>query len=398
MSRISRALLWCVVLTVVMLFSAAASFAAPLTWQSIDVVLHDDQSPLMIVAGTVPAGLALPAQGSLSAPAGSTLEWSGEVLGGSLDQDPPFTPSVENSGAIDIYTFTVTQGPSAQLELSVPNAVVVSGDTRVATINWVASQDVPLVTAMIRMPQGSTLSTGTPGGAIAPGPTGFQFYELEFANVSAGDVIGLSATYVAPAASAVAAPVSPNTAASGSGDLFVPVLFGLAFAGVAALLVMSVRRKMTPASEHEGDVEFAEDSDSSVPAGTQSEDPTAEEPTRKALPKGVITIGVGIAFVAVVMMGIELGTKPQVAADGVISTQIAQVDPCTSSTFAIAVPEGTSIEQVADEMFDALRSGDAVGLVQVFTDDPRIEIGYCDSSNNEAAIAETLRATGYLAE
>lgn len=398
MSRISRALLWCVVLTVVMLFSAAASFAAPLTWQSIDLVLHDDQSPLMIVAGTVPAGISLPAQGSLSAPTGATLEWSGEVLGGALDQDPPFTPSVENSGTFDVYTFTMTQGPSAQLELSVPNAVVVSGDARVATINWVASQDVPLVRAMIRMPQGSTVSTGTPGGAIAPGPTGFQFYEREFANVTAGDVISFSATYVAPAASPVAAPVSTNTASSGSGDLFVPVLFGLAFAGVAALLVSSVRRKMKPAITQDDDIEVAEDSGDPLPASAESDDLSDEEPTRKTQPKGVITVGVGIVFLAVVLIGIELGTKPQVAADGVISTQIAQVDPCTSSTFAIVVPEGTSIEQVADEMFDALRSGDAVGLVQVFTDDPRIEIGYCDSSNNEAAIAETLRATGYLAE
>jgi hypothetical protein len=114
------------------------------------------------------------------------------------------------------------------------------------------------------------------------------------------------------------------------------------------------------------------------------------------MPKMAITIGVAIAFIAVVFLGIEVGTKPQ-ESGGVCSTQIAQVDPCTSATFAIVVPEGKSVEQVAEELFDALRSGPAVGLVQVYSDDPRIEVGFCDSSNSEPAIAQVLGATGYLA-
>ncbi len=397
MSRTIRATFSCAVLVAVILISAASAYAAPLAWQSIDLVLHDDQSPLMIVAGTIPPGTTLPVEGSLSAPAGATLEWSGEVLGGALDQDPAFTPSVENSGAFDVYTFTMTQGPSAQLELLVPNAVVATAEGRVATINWIANQDAPLVTAMIRMPQGATLSTGTPGGAIAPGPTGFQFYELVFNDVKAGDSIALSATYVAPAAAAPGAPANTGATTSGSDGVIVPVLFGLVFVGLAVLLISSVRRKMTPVGSEVDEPAVVAESDKAQSAPAVSDDESSIELTRRSVPKGAITVGVGVLFVAVVLLGIEVGTKPDVA-DGVISTQIAQVDPCTSSTFAVTVPEGTSIEDAAEEMFDALRSGDAVGLVQVFTDDPRIEIGYCDSSNTEAAIAETLRATGYLAE
>jgi hypothetical protein len=98
---------------------------------------------------------------------------------------------------------------------------------------------------MVRIPQGSTITTGTPGGTVTPGPTGFQFYQLDVPNVKAGDVVTLSLSYVPPAATNVPPAAAPLQSGSG-GDMLIPALFVIIALGVGALLFVSVRLKMTP--------------------------------------------------------------------------------------------------------------------------------------------------------
>ncbi len=393
MFRIFRALLPCALVTVVLVLSPAAAYAVPIAWQSVDVALHEDGSPLMIVSGTAPAGTALPAEGALSVPPGAVLQWAGEVLGGPLEQDPSFDPAVETSNGADVYSFTMGQGLLAQLELLVPNAVVDTPQGKIATIEWTANQDVPVVWARIRVPGSSEIVTGTIGAEVGPGPSGFVYYEREYEDVKAGDSIELSVTYVPPTGGA-AAPVANRTTTPGqSNDILVPVLLLAAGLGIGLMLYLGRRKpssSVVPEDSPEAPVEH-----SGNPHAIPADDPHAEEPVRRPLPKGAITVGVVIVFIVVVYAAMTFGTRPDVGED-IITAQIAQVDECTSSTYALDVPEDATLESVANELFDALRMTRGIGVVNVYVDNPRVEVGYCESNNSEAAIGEVLRATGYL--
>jgi len=76
----------------VALFCASTALAAPAPWQRVDVILHAEESGgVMLVSGELPPGTKLPAEAELSVPAGSTLLWTGEILGGATSEDPSLT-------------------------------------------------------------------------------------------------------------------------------------------------------------------------------------------------------------------------------------------------------------------------------------------------------------------
>ena len=127
---------------------------------------------------------------------------------------------------------------------------------------------------------------------------------------------------------------------------------------------------------------------------TPPQAPPTVAPKKKA-PMGIILIGVvGIMFVA---LAFATNSASQVAiVDGKITTQIAQVDQCTQSTYTLAVAEG-DIEKAAKSCFDALRTVPGVGTVTVYVDNPRIEVGYCESQQVPQVIQTALASTGYLA-
>lgn len=396
MTRTTRALMACTLMIVAAL-AAGPAFAASIGWASVDLVLHDDATPMLIVSAQLPQDASLPVDVSLAVPAGAQVQWAGEVLGGPLEQDPTRVPSVVTSGTMDLQSFTVSEGYRAQVEALVPGAILMNDGVKVAALSWTAPQDIPVVNAMIRLPAGSEIATMTPGATIAPGPTGFQYLERSFTDVAAGDLLELSITYTPPAGAAAGAPVS-GTGAQGNStsDALIPLLFIAAALGVAAMMFMSVKRKMSPSTAEETEV----DSDSSAAAGggvtVAADDAGDAEPARTTLPIGVITAIVAVVFVVGAAVAINLGTQPQVS-NGTISAQIATVNECTRSTFSLAIPDGTSIEKASEEIFDALRMTTGIGLVTVYTDDPRVEVGYCESSNNEPAIRQVLTTTGYLA-
>jgi len=109
---------------------------------------------LMIVSALVDPQLSLPVTISVPAPHGSTLLWAGEVLGGDPAQDPSRTTTVEQVGDMDVYTFTVEQSYTAQLELRLP-APSVSGSTVSASVDWTNPGDAVLVTAAVIVEAGA---------------------------------------------------------------------------------------------------------------------------------------------------------------------------------------------------------------------------------------------------
>ena len=66
-----------------------AGFAAPATWERVDVTRHSGQDGnVLLVSGELPASASLPVEAQLSVPAGLELQWIGEVLGGPAADDP----------------------------------------------------------------------------------------------------------------------------------------------------------------------------------------------------------------------------------------------------------------------------------------------------------------------
>ena len=93
-------------------------FAAPATWERVDVTQHSEQGGgVLLVSGELPATASLPADAQLSVPAGSGLQWIGEILGGASADDPElkFTKTTVNGN--DLYRFTLTKSRTAQIEV-----------------------------------------------------------------------------------------------------------------------------------------------------------------------------------------------------------------------------------------------------------------------------------------
>src|SRR5512133_2910018 len=67
----------------------------------------DTGTSQMIVTAILDAGASLPATVSVPVPAGATLLWCGELLGGAAADDPSREASVTRVGSMDVYTFTL---------------------------------------------------------------------------------------------------------------------------------------------------------------------------------------------------------------------------------------------------------------------------------------------------
>ena len=66
--------------------------AAPSAWQKMDIALHlEEAGGVMLVSGELPLQATLPTEAELSVPAGSQLQWIGQIMGGDPSADPALT-------------------------------------------------------------------------------------------------------------------------------------------------------------------------------------------------------------------------------------------------------------------------------------------------------------------
>jgi hypothetical protein len=117
---------------------------------------------------------------------------------------------------------------------------------------------------------------------------------------------------------------------------------------------------------------------------------------KRSIPIVPVTIGVVAILIAIVIIA-SSGADTVEMVNGQVSRTIATVDECQEANFALAVPAGSTIEEAAEAIFDALSKTAGVGLVTVYAEDPRVNIQYCQSYSNEPALRESLAPTGYLA-
>ena len=105
-------------------------FAAPTTWERVDVTQHSEQGGgVLLVSGELPATASLPADAQLSVPAGSGLQWIGEILGGASADDPELKFTKTTVKGNDLYRFTLTKSRTAQIEVPLTESMAFDGTT-----------------------------------------------------------------------------------------------------------------------------------------------------------------------------------------------------------------------------------------------------------------------------
>jgi hypothetical protein len=373
-------------------------FAAPSTWERIDVTRHSGQDgSVLLVSGELPASESLPAEALLSVPAGLELQWIGEVLGGPASEDPELKYAKTTVNGVDLYRFTLTKSRTAQIEVPTPGGQAFDGSTYTSSLSWTAAQDVPEVRLNLRVPQAAQITTPVAGASLAPSDAGYSFYSKTVNDVKAGDQLALAVGYSLPA---VAAAASAGSAPAG-GSSVVPMMLVLLVLAAFVALIVAVRRKMVPSAYDDG-VE-SESGDSSS-RSARSVEPTvtvdASAESRPALPgktkRNLVTAAIiGGLIVAAVVVGVQ-STRPQLSGDA-ISQTFSAGQPCAHAIIAITVSDGADPRKTAETLFAALRPLPGLNTASYNPKTSSLDIGYCESSSSEAVLKSALAPTGLVA-
>jgi hypothetical protein len=379
--------------------SAITVMAAPATWESVDVTLHSESdASVLLVSGDLPEPASLPADAELAVPAGSELQWIGEILGGPVAEDPELKYTKSTAGGVDVYRFTLTKARTAQIEIAKPGRLF-DGSSYTSSLKWTSAQDIPLVTLRLRVPQGAQVATSAPGATMEAGSDGYAFYTKTIKNVKAGDELDLAASYTLPAAPAAAA----GTPAASTSEAPVLAIFLLIIAGAAIALFVAARRKTTPANSElaaeaadEGQVSVADDGadEEPSPASGPAERPQGlTGPAKRKLVTGVIIL----ALVLVAVIAGAQSTKPKLTGD-TISTTFSPGEPCATATIPLEVKDGADPTATADKLFSALRPLGGMNVATYNYKTSSVEVGFCESSASESSIRAALASTGLVAQ
>lgn len=201
----------------------------------------DANGAILIVSALVDPQLPLPVTISVPAPHGSTLLWAGEILGGDPLQDPARETAVEQVGDMDVYTFTVEQSYTAQLELQLP-ATSVSGSTVSASVDWTNPGETALVTASVIVEAGAEDVTTEPelSGSVQTNDAGQSLYPLAGVQLGTDQVYSIDVEWTRTQGGG-----GGNGQATGSSPVLWILL--LALTGAVVALVIVVARERTRA-------------------------------------------------------------------------------------------------------------------------------------------------------
>ncbi|MRS12940.1 MAG: hypothetical protein EG823_07710 [Actinobacteria bacterium] len=227
--------IFAVALALTLLLPASALAGPVREYQLQYAPVGDANGALMIVSALVDPQIQLPAIITVPVPAGATLLWAGEILGGDPAADPIAETTVETVGDMDVYTLTLEQSYTAQLEIQLP-AAEVSGDTVTSTVVWTNPGDDVMVNASIVAEAGATDAAFTPAVAGEPqtNSAGETLYPLAGRSVASGEEFEITTEWKRGAAA---------PAASESGSPLLPALLGGLVAAVLALVAVLVRER-----------------------------------------------------------------------------------------------------------------------------------------------------------
>jgi hypothetical protein len=358
----------------------------------------------MLVSGDLPSTASLPAQAELSVPAGSELQWIGEILGGDPTADPALKYAKTTVGGSDIYRFTLTKSRTAQIEVPIAQAQEFDGTAYSSAIAWTATQDVPEVRLSLRVPQAAQIATPQAGAALTPGDAGYAFYSKTFQNVKSGDPLELATRYSIPAVTGAAAGGAKSSSSS-----VVPIVLVLLVLAAFGGLVFAVRRKMTGVADEAYEFDAEEDVPDRSAGSAKASGAAATEKSKSAIgsapakvplsgktKRNLVTVGIiAVLIVVAVVVGMQT-TRPQVTGETITQT-FASGDPCANAVIPIAAASDADPRKTAETLFAAIKPIPGLTSATYNSKTKRIDIGYCESSSSELALRQALAPTGLVA-
>lgn len=227
-ARLIAALLFAIVLVLPGTASASTVFEYQIQYEPAS------DASLLVVTAVADPQLPLPITVTVPVPAGSTLLWAGEVLGGPTANDPTRATAVETVGDMDVYTMTLEQAYTGQVELQLP-AASVSGSRQNGAMTWTNPGDAVPVRASVIVPAGASDVEVSPavGGETDTNAAGQTLYPLTGGQLAQGDSMVIEVSW-ATGGAATGAQKESST---------LPLLLGLLVLAVVALVFMAVRER-----------------------------------------------------------------------------------------------------------------------------------------------------------
>ena len=228
------------VLAVLATPALAAAATAPEAGGTLDLQTWPDSGQLIVVtAVTVPDSVKLPTTVRVPVPAGATVQWAGEILGGELSADPERTYKMINSPTGGRYAeFTIEQTHTAQVDAAMP-ALTVAGDKTSAAFEWIQSVASPYTSFSVRVPGNASdvQISPKPSGPPEANSAGEQLYSGSPLQLKPGKKQAVTFSY------STAANVAPAAGSAGGLNTLVLVLVAALVVAVIALFVVLSRQK-----------------------------------------------------------------------------------------------------------------------------------------------------------
>ncbi|MHB8923811.1 MAG: cupredoxin domain-containing protein [Coriobacteriia bacterium] len=383
-----------------LLIGASPALGGEVGWQSVDVILHaDEQQPMLLVSGELPAATPLPFEAELAVPTGAQVQWIGEILGGPVSEDPQVQYTKTTEGSMDVYRFTLTKSRIAQAEVTVPGITGFNGTNYTSALAWTAWRDLPEVRIAQRLPQGSQIVQPLEGASLEPGAPGYTYYAKTVKSPRAGDVLNLAFAY-----SPAVVPAAGAGAAGSAGSSTLVWVFGLAAALIlGALVFVAWRTVAVPAVAEE--VPVSEKKESPVHAtaavtasgadGSRGAAPAAQPlPVRRIKPT-VVILGVVVVLMFGTVIAISGGTSPKVTGT-VITKSFGAVNPCDATSIPVMANQGVDLADQGEALVDSFAGQEGIGDVKLDVARGVIDVSFCESSQSEQTVRQTLEGSGLV--
>lgn len=378
------------------------AFAAPATWKSVDVTLQpEQQQSMLLVSGELPPEVKLPVEAELAVPAGTQLQWIGEILGGDPAKDPTLSYTKSSTDGVDVYRFTLTKSRVAQVEGIAANGPSFDGTNYVTGFKWVAWQAVPEVRISQRIPQGSQIAQAAPGASIQPGGTGYSYYTKTLTAPKAGDVIDLSFSYTLPVAGAA----TTSSGAGSSSDTFVFMLIVIIFIGGFVLMVVNINKKLAakaavgkPATARSSAQPTKQPTSAETPR-TQRRKPAAEPIVQPVAPKKMKPIIPAVIIIGGILFAFAFaGAKGTTAANlnGTLTRDFGAPSACQSASIAFTPNQGVDLSRQGGKLLEGFEGMEGVGEITIDLAQSKIDLAWCESSQTEESLRQVLSAAGLV--
>lgn len=377
------------------LISPALAAAAPAPWARMDVTLIEEGGQtILLVAGELPTSTPLPAEVALPLPKGAVLQWAGELIDPSGQNDIELEPRKREQGDVDVYTMRLTRSHVAQVEGLIGRVTARDGDAMVTALAWTPIADVPEIRISARVPAGARIVNARPEEAarLIPADGMWSYFSRTVENVRANEPVTLTFAYTLGQAGGPAAPRSNGVA------IAVIVLAGLVLLGLFGTLIAKKRALASAAAASVGAEEGGALSALAVDAGRSGaetvsitpEPPAAvgDEPGTAPSPaRTILVAAVVIAALAIGLFAAARGTSPVAVGDAITQT-FGTGEACTTAAFEVEPATADALQGRAGDLMKSLSQVPGVGRVAIIPAQNRIEVGYCDS----AATLDDVRA------